>query len=277
MAEQLIPTIIFVVALTLIFTEKVNRTIVALTGAVIMILFGTYMGFYSQDLATEVIDFNTLGLLFGMMILVALLEPTGFFQYLAVWVGKISKGKPVRLLVLLGAVTTIISMFLDNVTTVVLIAPVTILICEILGYNVQPFLISEALLSNTGGVSTLVGDPPNILIASAAGFTFNDFLVNSLPIVFFVWFVALFVVRIVFREELKPGENSNPDAVLNLNPNEVIKDMPGIIKSLIMVLLAVFGFVFEKAIHLAPSTVAITAASFALFWIRPGKLKGDPQ
>ena len=273
MAEQLIPTIIFVVALTLIFTEKVNRTIVALTGAVVMILFGTYMGFYNQDMATEIIDFNTLGLLFGMMVLVALLEPTGFFQYLAVWVGKISKGKPVRLLVLLGAVTTIISMFLDNVTTVVLIAPVTILICEILGYNVQPFLISEALLSNTGGVSTLVGDPPNILIASAAGFTFNDFLVNSLPIVFFVWFVALFVVRIVFREELKPGENSNPDAVLNLNPKEVIKDMPGIIKSLVMVLLAVFGFVFEKVIHLAPSTVAITAASFALFWIRPGKLK----
>src|SRR5665648_738955 len=128
MVEQLIPTIIFVVALTLIFTEKVNRTIVALTGAVVMILFGTYMGFYNQDMATEIIDFNTLGLLFGMMILVALLEPTGFFQYLAVWVGKISKGKPVRLLVLLGAVTTIISMFLDNVTTVVLIAPVTILI-----------------------------------------------------------------------------------------------------------------------------------------------------
>ena len=104
-----------------------------------------------------------------MMILVALLEPTGFFQFMAVWAGRISKGKPVRLLIMLGTVTTVLSMFLDNVTTVVLIAPVTILICEILGVNPTPYLITEALLSNTGGVATLVGDPPNIIIGSAAG------------------------------------------------------------------------------------------------------------
>ena len=152
------------------------------------------MGFYSESQALDAVDFNTLGLLLGMMILVALLEPTGFFQFMAVWAGRISKGKPVRLLIMLGTVTTVLSMFLDNVTTVVLIAPVTILICEILGVNPTPYLITEALLSNTGGVATLVGDPPNIIIGSAAGLSFNDFLVNSLPIVVVVWFVALFLL-----------------------------------------------------------------------------------
>ena len=136
------------------------------------------------------------------MVLVALLEPTGFFQYLAVMAGRASKGKPVRLLVILGAITTLLSMFLDNVTTVVLIAPVTILICEILGINVTPFLISEALLSNTGGIATLVGDPPNVLIASASGLTFIDFITHSLPLIAIVWIVTLFLLRYLFRAEL---------------------------------------------------------------------------
>ena len=211
MIEQIVSTAVFVIALSLIFSEKVNRTIVAFTGATIMILVGIYMGFYNQELAIEIIDFNTLGLLLGMMLLVALLEPTGFFQYLAVWVGKISRGRPIRLLILLGTVTTLLSMVLDNVTTVVLIAPVTILICEILGISAQPFLISEALLSNTGGVGTMVGDPPNILIASAAGFTFNDFLVHSLPIVIITWFVALGTLRFLFRKDL--GKKVDPENI----------------------------------------------------------------
>src|SRR4030042_899959 len=147
-------------------------------------------------------DFNTLGLLLGMMILVALLEPTGFFQFLAVWAGHLSRGRPVRLLILLGTVTTVVSMFLDNVTTVVLIAPVTILICEILGVNPTPYLMAEALLSDTGGVSTLVGDPPNVLIASAAGFSLHDFLIHSLPIVAVAWAATLLLLRFLFRDEL---------------------------------------------------------------------------
>ena len=136
-----ISSLIFVVCLGVIFSEKVHRTIIALAGAVVMVAAGMIFGFYSEEQAVAIIDFNTLGLLLGMMMLVALLEPTGFFQFLAVWVGRVSGGRPVRLLVLLGAVTTLVSMFLDNVTTVVLIAPVTILICEILGYNTQPFLL----------------------------------------------------------------------------------------------------------------------------------------
>ncbi len=178
MTPVVVSSAIFIITLILIFSEKVHRTSVALVGAAAMMTAGLAMGFYTQDAAVSAIDFDTLGLLLGMMVLVALLEPTGFFQYLAVLVGKMSKGRPLRLLILLGTVTTVISLFLNNVTTVVLVAPVTILICEILGLNPQPYLLAEALLSDTGGVATLVGDPPNILIASAAGFSFNDFLIE---------------------------------------------------------------------------------------------------
>ena len=179
MDALIVSSIIFIITLIIIFSEKVDRTIVAMTGAALMVIVGIKMGFYTEEGALESIDFNTLGLLLGMMILVSILEPTGVFEYLAIYVGKLSKGKPIPLFVLLGAVTSVVSMFLDNVTTVVLIAPITILICEILGISVQPYLLAEALLSNVGGVSTLVGDPPNILIASAAGFSFNDFLIHD--------------------------------------------------------------------------------------------------
>lgn len=274
MIEQIVSTGIFIIALTLIFSEKVNRTIVAFTSATIMVLVGIYMGFYNQEIAIEAIDFNTLGLLLGMMILVALMEPTGFFQYLAVWVGKISKGRPVRLLVLLGTVTTLVSMVLDNVTTVVLIAPVTILICEILGINAQPYLLSEALLSNTGGVGTMVGDPPNILIASAAGFSFNDFLIYSLPIVFVTWFVALGTLRFLFRKDLgKKVDISNVEALMELKPRDAIKDMNTVIKVMIMVVVAFIGFLSEELIHLEPSTIALTCSAVALFWVRPEQLR----
>src|SRR3972149_295359 len=223
MIAQIFTTLIFLASLWLIFSEKLNRTITGLLGAVLMIALGKLLHFYDETLAVAAVDFNTLGLLLGMMILVALLEPTGFFQYLAVWAGRLSRGRPVRLLVLLGTVTTVLSMFLDNVTTVVLIAPVTILISEILGISPMPMLIAEALLSNTGGVATLVGDPPNVLIASAAGFSFNDFLIYSLPIVAVAWFVALLLLRQLFRAELSV-QPTNADAVLQLNPAESLDD-----------------------------------------------------
>lgn len=212
-ARMVLTASLFIGCLIVIFSEKINRTIAAFLGAGLMIILGKLLHFYDEFVAVDAIDFNTLGLLFGMMILVALLEPTGFFQYLAVWVGKLSKGRPIRLLILLGGVTTVVSMFLDNVTTVVLIAPVTILICEILGISPLPYLMSEAILSNTGGISTMVGDPPNILIASAANFSFNDFLVNSLPLIVIVWFVTLGMLRFLFRKDLniKPP---NADAIL---------------------------------------------------------------
>lgn len=270
----IISIFIFIVVLIIIFSEKVNRTIVAMVGATSMVIAGVYFSFYSQEQAVKVVDFNTLGLLIGMMILVGLLEPTGFFQYLAVLAAKISKGKPIRLLILLTAVTSIVSMVLDNVTTVVLIAPVTILICEILGFNTRPFLISEAILSNIGGMATLVGDPPNILIASAANFTFVDFLRNSLPIVLVTWVVTILVLNYLFRKELHSSKQiDNAAVVAQLNPKEAIKE-PGIVfKVLVMIFVALIGFIFENRIHLDPSVIAIGASSLALLWVNPFKIK----
>jgi len=271
---EIISILIFVAVLILIFSDKVNRTIVAMVGATLMVISGIYFGFYNQEQAVEVVDFNTLGLLIGMMILVGLLEPTGFFQYLAVIAAKISKGKPIRLLVLLTAVTSIVSMVLDNVTTVVLIAPVTILICEILGYNTRPFLISEAILSNIGGIATLVGDPPNILIASAANFTFTDFLRNSLPIVLVTWFVSIVVLNYLFRKELQTSKNiDNAAVVAQLNPKEVIKEPRIVFKVMVMIVIALIGFILENRIHLEPSIIAVGASSLALLWVNPSKVK----
>ena len=135
-------SLIFLASLVLIFSEKMNRSIVAIAGGVLMVLVGKLLHFYTEEGALEAIDFNTLGLLFGMMVLVAMLEPTGFFEYLAVLAARASRGKPMRLFLLLGSITTVLSMFLDNVTTVVLIAPVTILIIEILGVSPIPYLVT---------------------------------------------------------------------------------------------------------------------------------------
>jgi Na+/H+ antiporter NhaD/arsenite permease-like protein len=203
-----------------------------------------------------------------MMVLVALLEPTGFFQYLAVWTARLSKGQPVRLMVLLGTVTTILSMFLDNVTTVVLIAPVTVLISEILGLNPVPYLMAEALLSDTGGVATLVGDPPNVLIASAAGFSFNDFLTHSLPIVLFAWLAALFLLRYLFREDLRQ-QPSNADAVMKLDPDEALHDRKTIKRVLVVLGIALVFFFIHHTLHVQPSFIALSAAAIALVWIQP--------
>lgn len=268
MIAQILAAVIFLASLWLIFTEKLNRTIVGFLGAALMVGLGRLLNFYNEEQAIAAIDFNTIGLLFGMMILVALLEPTGFFQFLAVWAGRVSKGSPVRLLVLLGTVTTIVSMFLDNVTTIVLIAPVTILICEILGINASPFLIAEALLSNTGGAATLVGDPPNMLIASASGFSFNDFLTHSLPIVLVVWFSALWMLRYLFRNELAVRP-PNAGAVLRLNPSESLDDPKTARRVLFVLAGAILLFFMEEWVDLSPAFIALSAASIALVWVRP--------
>ncbi|MEO7839125.1 MAG: ArsB/NhaD family transporter [Anaerolineales bacterium] len=264
----ILTSLIFIVSLVFIFSEKIHRSIAGIAGAVLMVGLGKIMGFYSEEAALEVIDFNTLGLLLGMMILVAMLEPTGFFQYLAVLAARASQGKPVRLFVLLGSITTILSMFLDNVTTVVLIAPVTILICEILGINPLSFLIAEALLSNTGGVATLVGDPPNVLIGSAAGFTFNDFLYHSLPIVVVAWVATLVLLRFLFRDELSKSPG-NAEAVMSLDPAESLDDPKTARRILLVLNAAILLFFFHHRLHISPSFIAVSAAAVALIWVQP--------
>jgi Na+/H+ antiporter NhaD/arsenite permease-like protein len=260
--------VIFGVSLYFLLSEKLNRTIVAMAGAVAMIVIGLLINFYDEAEALRSIDFETIGLLLGMMILVALLETTGFIQYLAVWAGKLSRGSPVRLLILLGTVTTVLSMFLDNVTTVVLVAPVTILICEILGINPAPLLTAEALLSNTGGTATLVGDPPNVLIASAANFNFNDFLIHSLPIIFVTWLAALLLLIFLFRTELATKPRY-ADAILQLNPAQALENVRNARRVLFVLAATLLLFFFQGTLHVSPAFIALGASAAALVWIRP--------
>ena len=268
MINGIMAAAIFLVCLAVIFAEKIHRTTIAIIGAILMVVAGKVMGFFSEQAAVAAVDFNTLGLLLGMMILVAMLEPTGFFEFLAVWAGRISKGNPVRLLVLLGLVTTVLSMFLANVTTVVLIAPVTILISEILGIPPLPFLMTEALLANIGGVATLIGDPPNILIASAAGFSFGDFLIHSLPLIVIVWLAALGMLRFLFRKEMAILP-VNIHAVEGLNPAEALHDPKKALRILAVLGGAIGLFFFQDKLGVSPAFIALSAAAFGMAWIQP--------
>ncbi|UCC54701.1 MAG: ArsB/NhaD family transporter [Anaerolineaceae bacterium] len=265
---QILSILVFVVTLILIFSEKVQRTIVATVGAALMVGVGIIFGFYSEEEAIAAIDYGTLGLLLGMMLLVVLLQQTGFFEYLAIMAGRLSGGNPIRLFILLGTITTVLSMFLDNVTTVVLIAPVTILICELLSINPVPMLIGEALLSDTGGAGTLVGDPPNILIGAAAPFTFNDFLIHSLPVVVVAWLIALFLLLFLFRHDLQPNAGS-AEAVKKLDPSKALNDPQSARMILIVLGVAILFFFLHHTLHLSPAFIAMAAAGAALLWVRP--------
>jgi Na+/H+ antiporter NhaD/arsenite permease-like protein len=265
---MIIATIIFIVTLIVIFTEWIPRTIAAIAGAALMLGVGIYVGFYSEEQAIEAIDFHTVGLLLGMMTLVALLQPTGFFEYLATLVARLSRGKPIRLLVLLGTVTTVLSMLLDNVTTVVIIAPVTILIGEILGVSVVPLLMALALLSNTGGTGTLIGDPPNVLIGSAASLSFNDFLVNALPVVIVAWFVVLGLLLFLFRKELRQPP-VNAEVVQKLDPAKALDDPVTARKVVIVLAGTILLFFLQELLEFSSSFIAMAGAGVALLWIRP--------
>ncbi len=183
--------LVFVTAYVVIVTERFNRTGVALLGAAAMVAIGAVRGheiFFSEDTG---IDWNVIFLLFGMMVIVGVLRQTGVFEYLAIWSAQRAKARPFRMMVLLVVITAVASAMLDNVTTVLLVAPVTLLLCERLALNPVPFLLAEVMASNIGGTATLIGDPPNIIIGSRAGLGFNDFLVHLTPIV-----VVLLVVFI---------------------------------------------------------------------------------
>jgi Na+/H+ antiporter NhaD/arsenite permease-like protein len=268
-----ISLIIFVVTFGLIISEKMHRTVIAFFGAMVMVLFGVAMHFYSPTEALHAIDFNTLGLLMGMMVIVAILETTGAFQYLGIYFAKKTKGDPWALVVALGTLTTVLSLILDNVTTIILIVPVTLVITQVLKINPVPVLMAEALLSDTGGVATLVGDPPNIMIGSAASFSFNDFLTHSFPIVLVVWLVTLLSLKLLYRRELKE-KPQNVDQLMQMNERDAIED-PKTVKIVVSILcIVVVLFFFHHRLHLAPSMVALIGAALTLLLVSPKK---DPQ
>ncbi|MCA9361161.1 ArsB/NhaD family transporter [Candidatus Kaiserbacteria bacterium] len=270
---ELIAVLIFGVTFFFILTERIHRTVIGLVGAITMVLAGIYFDFYHPEQVLEVVDFNTLGLLFGMMILVGMLEKTGVFQYLGIWTAKKTKGNPWLLMVALSGITASLSMILDNVTTIILIVPITIIIAEMLKINPIPILMAEALLSNIGGTATLVGDPPNIMIGSAAGFSFNDFLVHALPVVVITWVATLALFRVLFNKDLKK-EPQNVDKLMLMNENEAIKDKKTLKKLLFIFALVVAMFFTHSLLHLEASMVALIGASLALIIVAP---KHDPQ
>ncbi len=266
--DEIVATTIFVISLGLIFVEWLHRAIVAIAGAMAMLVAGLLLGFYSEDEALAAIDFTTIGLLLGMMIVVALLQPTGFFEYLALRAGSLSGGRPFLVFLMLGVVTTVLSMFLDNVTTIVVIAPATLVIARVLGMSAAPLLIAEAMLSNVGGVSTLVGDPPNILIASAAGLSFVDFLTHSLPVIAIAWVAATLLLLRQFRRQLVDHEGEG-QAAERLRPREALR-RPGQALQLLLVLAAAgILFLFQEPLGVSPAVIAIAAAGLALILIRP--------
>lgn len=258
---------IFAISLAFILTDRVHRTIVAVAGASAMVAAGRLLGFFGEGEALAAVDFKTIGLLLGMMILVALLEPTGFFEYLALRAGRLSHGDPLRLFILLGAVTSVLSMFLDNVTTVVVIAPVTLAIARVLEVDAVPLLVAEAMLSNVGGIATLIGDPPNILIGTAAHLSFNDFLTHSLPIIAVVWVVALLLLVFLFRRPL--AVRPKAAALDALHPSEALKQPRVAVTVLAVLAVAVILFLLQDLLEISPAFIAMGAAAVGLVLVRP--------
>lgn len=270
---ELVSLIIFGITFFFILTERLHRTVIGLFGAMAMIVAGIALNFYHPGDAINAIDFNTLGLLFGMMIVVAILEKTGVFQYLGILTAKKTRGNPWLLVIALGTLTTLLSFILDNVTTIILIVPITIIITKLIGINPVPILMAEALLSDIGGVATLVGDPPNIMIGSAAGLTFNDFLVHSLPVVFVAWMATLFTLKIVYSKALKE-KPKNIDQLLEMNAIEAITDWRTLKMTVGVLALIVILFFVHGALGIEPAIVALIGASILLLLVSPKK---DPQ
>jgi len=258
----------FVVTYIGIFLEKVHRAIVAIAGAVMMIVLGTWLSFYDAHEAVASVDFDTIMLLLGMMLVVGLFKETGFFQYLAIRAAKLAKGKPWLLLVYLGLVTSVVSMVLDNVTTIIIIVPVTVSLADILGISPYPFLMGEVLLSNVGGVATLIGDPPNILIGSAAGFGFLDFITHLAPIVFLVWVFSQALLLLIFRKQLMQAP-SNVDRLLEMDERKAIVDPVTTRRMLVTLGTTVLLFFVHELLGLDPGLVALVGASVGLLWVRP--------
>jgi Na+/H+ antiporter NhaD/arsenite permease-like protein len=271
--EMWIAGLILVGAYLLIFTEVIHRTLAGVIGAVVMILAGMIFGFYSQVDAVKSIDGNTMFLLTGMMTLVSLLRPTGAFEFLAIRMAKISRGSQRRLVVYLSTVVTVISLFLDNVTTVLVFAPLTVVITRMLGVNPIPYLMAEALLSDTGGVGTLVGDPPNIMIGSAAHIEFNRFLFHMMPIVFVAWLATVLMMLFIFRSQLKNPIND----VVDLDETKALKDPEVLTKVLISLGVVILLFFVHHHFHLLPGYVAWIGVALALALIRPNPDEFLPQ
>lgn len=256
---QIVATVILLVSYVILFTEKLNRAVVALLGASVMI----FAGILTQKTAIEGIDFNTISLLIGMMVIVNITEKSGLFQFVAIWGAKKVKAHPLGIMVVLTFVTAVFSAFLDNVTTVLLIVPVTFQITRKLEINPFPYLILEIFASNIGGTATLIGDPPNILIGSALKLSFLDFACNLTPAVIIVLLVLIGTFVLIWHKSLITTER-NRVAVLNINEKDSITNPRLLVKSLIVLLMVIIGFIAAEHIGIANGVIALFGAALLL-------------
>ena len=260
MSPQVVAIVIVAVSYIIIFSEKVNRAVVALIGAAVMII----SGILNQAEAVSGIDFNTLALLVGMMMIVAVSEKSGIFQFVAIWAAKKVKGSPRGLLAALALVTALFSGFLDNVTTVLLIAPVTFQVTRKLKVSPYPYLLVEIFASNIGGTATLIGDPPNILIGSALSLTFMDFVYNLAPVVLTTMVVLVAAFDFFWKRSLVASDE-NRKIVMKMNEFDAITDRPLLFKCLVVLSLVIAGFISAKEIGLENGTIALLGAAVLLF------------
>lgn len=252
--------VIFLLTYALIITEKIHRTIVAMIGAVVMII----VGILGQEEAIHHIDFNTIGLLIGMMIIVNVTAETGLFAYIGIWTAKKAKGNPVRIMWLLALITAVGSSFLDNVTTIMLMVPVTFSITRQLKVSSFPFIFSQIIASNIGGAATLIGDPPNIMIGSAVKeLTFMAFIQNMAPVIVIILAVTIPLFILIFRKQLKTTEERRKN-LMNTELEGIITDSVMLIKSLSILGVTLVGFFLHQALHLESATVALTGAFLLL-------------
>jgi Na+/H+ antiporter NhaD/arsenite permease-like protein len=252
---------IFLITYAFIVAERIPRTISALLGGVAMILLGVV----SQEQAFHSIDWNVIFLLIGMMVIAGIIRETGLFQWIAVKAVRLGRGQPIWILLILILVTSIGSALLDNVTIVILIVPVTLFVASSLGVSPIPFLIAEIFASNIGGMATLVGDPPNILIGSAANIDFTTFAVNMAPISIIILIFFIVLSLFIFRKDLKPKADHNFDFGA-LTASDLITNRRLLIKSLIVLTGVIIGFLVHGVLHLEPATIALTGAVVLMLW-----------
>jgi Na+/H+ antiporter NhaD/arsenite permease-like protein len=255
---------VFLIVLAVIASERLHRTKIALLGAAIVVLF---VPGFDQEKAIDAVDFNTIGLLAGMMILVYLTQQTGIYDYIAIRAGQISKGRPFAVVLALAGTTALLSAFLDNLTTILLVVPVTFLLADALDIDPIPLIVIEVIASNIGGTATLIGDPPNIIIAGATDLSFNSFIVNLAPIAILTFVVVTGLLYVWYRPQLQIEER-NRHYVMDLDAAASIRDRDELRRTMPILVATIIAFFAHQALHIEPATVALTGAAVALLVTR---------